>query len=106
MIRTFALSILLAAALPMVAAAQDCEEHIDSTRKSLATAIERMSDVPQSKRARVQGFLDDAARILAQAKDACDSAQSPLDRSFAIGKVLVAQGNISAAHLLIRADEE
>ena len=104
MIKIMLVLIVLALGTPMLARAQDCAAQVSTTRQALQTAQAQVDGIREEKRRRIQGFLDDAARLLAQARSDCDRAQSPLDKSVAVAKVLVAQGNISAAHLLIKAD--
>lgn len=93
----------LIVAVPLAAWAQDCREHVRSTEHSLATLKQSAGSVSAEKKPRVRGFLDDAARVLEAARGDCERAQTPLDHSFAIAKILVAQGNLAAAQLLIQA---
>ena len=90
--------------LPAAGRAQDCGQHVRTTEKSLATVRDAARGASEAKRSRIQGFVDDAARVLDSARADCERSQTPLDHSFAIAKVLVAQGNIAAAQLLIKAD--
>jgi hypothetical protein len=97
---------LLAAGLlwPGSALALQCDSHVEQTERNLVQVKKLLKDVKEKNRPRIQGFIDDAAKILAKAKKECESAESPLDRSIAAARALVAQGNLGAAHLLIKAD--
>ena len=53
-------------------------------------------------RSKVEGFIADAEQIVIKAREDCPRAQTPLDKSFVVGKVLVAQGNLAAAQLILK----
>ncbi len=89
---------------PGSALALQCDSHIEQTERNMEHVKKLLKDVKEAKRPRIQGFIDDAAKMLAKAKKECESADSPLDRSIAAARALVAQGNLGAAQLLIKAD--
>ena len=84
--------------------AVDCDSHIEQTERNLAHVLELMKDVKEEAKTRIQHFIDDAQKLLRQARKNCDEAASPLDKSMAASKALVAQGNLAAAQLLIKAN--
>ena len=86
------------------ALAVDCDSHIEQTERNLAHVLELMKDVKEEAKTRIQHFIDDAQKLLRQARKNCDEAASPLDKSMAASKALVAQGNLAAAQLLIKAN--
>ena len=104
-VRHILFAILMAGLLwPGSALAVQCDSHIEQTERNLVHVKKLLEGVKEAKRPRIQNFIDDAAKILAKAKKDCKAADTPLDKSFAAAKALVAQGNLGAAQLLIKAD--
>ena len=99
-------TLVLAAGLlgPFAALAVDCKTHIEQTERNLAHVLKLMQEVKEKNRPRIQRFIDDAEKMLRQAKKNCEEAASPLDKTVAASKALVAQGNLAAAQLLIKAN--
>jgi len=101
------LRVALAAALIVLggnaaAYAQDCMQHIESTEDSILALRRQVGDIESESRAKVEGYIADAEKIVVKAREDCPRAQTPLDRSFVIAKVLVAQGNLAAAQLVLK----
>jgi hypothetical protein len=90
--------------LPGSAAAVDCWSHIAATESNLAQVKREVENLPEKKKPRVKTFMADAERLLEEAKRECSQASDGVDRAKAAGKALVAQGNLAAAHLLIKAN--
>jgi hypothetical protein len=88
------------------APAQDCMQHIQSTEGTIQSLRGQLDSLEPDPRAKVEGFIADAEKILAAAREDCPRAQTPLDRSFVVAKVLVAQGNLAAAQLLLKAGQK
>jgi len=82
--------------------AQDCAQHIQSTEETILALRQQASPLEGDMRSKVEGFIADAEQILIKAREDCPRAQTPLDKSFVIGKVLVAQGNLAAAQLILK----
>jgi hypothetical protein len=82
--------------------AQDCAQPVQSTGESLEMAKRQMAMISGQQRRRTEEFMADAERLLNEARAECDSAKTALERSYAIAKTLVAQGNLAAAQLFIK----
>ena len=89
---------------PGSALAVQCDSHIEQTQRNLVHIKNLLEGVKEKNRHRIQNFIDDAEKLLSKAEKDCKAADTPLDKSFAIAKALVAQGNLGAAQLLIKAD--
>jgi hypothetical protein len=86
----------------LTAQAQDCREHVRSTAEGLETTKRQMSMTSGQNRQRTVGFLAEAERLLNEARAECERAKTPLESSYAVAKILVAQGNLAAAQLFIK----
>jgi len=95
-------AVVLWGLLSLTAWAQDCQEPVRSTAESLETAKRQMAMTAGQNRRRTAGFLVDAERLLNEARAECERAKTPLDSSYAVAKILVAQGNLAAAQLFIK----
>ena len=103
--RRILFALLMAGLLwPGSALALQCDSHIEQTQRNLVHVKKLLEGVQEKSRARIQNFIDDAEKLLAKAKMDCKTADTPLDKSFAAAKALVAQGNLGVAQLLIKAD--
>ena len=101
--QTFSAILVVAALLaPFPAFALDCETTIKQTERNLVRVQKLLGKVKEGKKPRIQSFIDDAEKLLAQAAKGCREAASPFDEAVAAGKALVAQGNLGAAQLLIK----
>lgn len=104
--RRTASALILAGALimPNLVFAFDCESPVKHAERNARHLEELLGEAGDEKRLRVQSFIDDAEKLMAQAKKDCEAAASSLDEASAAAKALVAQGNLAAAQLLLKAD--
>lgn len=97
---------LACAALLLIPAAQagtDCNSHIEAGLKSLISVRDDAKKLTEEQRRKVENFLADAEKLLASARRECNDARTDLDKATAAGKALIAQGNVAAAQLLLKA---
>ena len=85
------------------AAVADCRSQIDATLQSVASVREQARTLTAEQQRRVENFLQDAETLLDSATRECNEANTSLDRVEALGKALIAQGNVAAARAFLEA---
>jgi hypothetical protein len=100
--KTLAVCLLIWGMSPLATLAQDCAQRVLSTAEDLAVAKRQMAMTSGQNRQRTEEFVAEAARLLDEARAACERAKTPIERNYAIAKILVAQGNLDAARLFIK----
>jgi len=98
-----ALAAILAAGYPAGVRGQDCHQHVRSTAESLEEAQRKAVMTSGQGRQRADLFLEDARKLLDEARAECDRATNVKEQGYAIAKALVAQGNVAAAQIFIKA---
>lgn len=93
----FALSLL-----PFSAWAVECLGDIKAAESNIKFAEEELENIPERKRARVNRFLEDGRKLVEKAKLKCTAESPEMEKLESKAISLVAQGNISAAVLLIK----
>lgn len=101
-------TVLAASALAWVAVpaahAIDCEASIKDAEHNLALVEAQSKNVRKSSKARIHSFLDEARRLLSEARADCKRADSEIDQAEAAAKAALAQGDIAAAHIFVKLD--
>ena len=80
----------------------DCESEIKSAEKMITSISKDVHFVDKERLPRLNAFLNDGKQVLEWAKKLCQKDETSLNRLEALGKALVAQGNLSAALLIVR----
>jgi len=84
------------------ALAVECAKDVAAAKENLTLSRKKVAQIPEDKRKRVEAFLDDGQKMMEKAQRYCQMADSSWEIMNAKGMALVAQANISAAHLLIK----
>ena len=106
-IRTIAVALFTVALLwlaPAPAHAIDCASEVRSAEKTLAEMERQVGTAREANRPRIRGFLDEARKLIDQARADCKVAETEFAKATAIAKVALAQGELAAAHIFIKLD--
>ena len=81
-----------------------CQDEIKNAWIYLRNIRAKAENATQKTRERVDSLLQDAAEILDEAKEDCDSAEDLWDRSWAVTQSVTARGYVTTALGLIKTD--
>ena len=87
---------------PPSAKAVDCQTDIVAAEKNLKIIEEKLPEIEEDRRKRIELFLADAQKMIKRAQRKCAVAESGWDRVEAKAHALIAQGNLAAAQLLVK----